>query len=97
MSKIAEFRMIGRDDYGIRSIWREDRMCEGGTIPGYVRTSDWIEVAFQPRTDDAAIPEELAQLDAKLEEIKADFANKVNAIEDAKAKLLAVTDQRELA
>ncbi len=89
MHKLAEFKHIGdRGDY--RTIWKQTMMHTDGTMPGYVRVSEWVEVDFPPRRDEAAIPEEVRQLDAKLEELKADFAKKVTAIEEAKANLLSL-------
>ena len=93
MSTIAEFKMTGMGG-NFRSVWHRENMHADGNIPGYIRVSEWIEVAFPPRLESTTL-EEVAALDEKLEELKAEFARKVNAIETAKANLLALSDQRE--
>jgi hypothetical protein len=90
MSEIAQFKHVGSSG-SHRICWDKDMMNADGQLSGYIRVSDWVDVAFPARTDEAAIPEEVAQLDAKLEELKVDFAKKVNAIEEAKQNLLSLT------
>lgn len=93
MAKIAQFKHVGESgEYRVH--WTHSMMHKDGTLPGYIRISDWIEIDFPARTDDQQIPEEVRALDEKLEELKVDFARKINAIETAKANLLALTDQR---
>ena len=91
--QIAQFKHVG-DGGDYTCIWKRSMMLKDDNLAGYVRVSEWIEVEFPPRAPDAMIPEEVRQLDAKLEELKADFAKKVTAIEAAKANLLAITDSR---
>lgn len=92
MTKIAQFKMIGWDS-DIVSVWRFDRCHPDGTLPGYVRISEWVEVEFPPRIESSA-PEEVAQLQAKLAEIDAEHGKKQIAIKIRIANLLAISDQR---
>lgn len=91
--RIALFKHVG-DSSSYRCIWQENMMLQAGTLFGYIRTSEWVDIEFLERTD-SPIAEEVAQLDGKLAELKRDFTKKSAAIEVAKQNLLALTDQRE--
>lgn len=97
ITQLAQFRHLGSnagDDWVV--FWSKAMMDPNGTLRGYIRVSKWVEIDFPPRADEGAIAEELGQLDAKLEELKAEFTKKATAIEIAKQNLLALTDQREV-
>jgi hypothetical protein len=89
--KIALYKAVA-GSYNM--VW-DERMGGGtGIVKGYVRTSDWIDVEFQPRSREESIAEEVCALDATADEIRATMGRQLIAIETAKANLLAISDQR---
>lgn len=59
----------------------------------YVRVSEIIDVDFPPRDEGEAVQDEVVQLDRAIEEIKKEALIKVEAIQQRKAELLALTHE----
>lgn len=67
------------------------------TIEPYIRISEWVDVDFAERRAEDIIPQQIAALDRKAEEVKAEFTRKLQEIAQARASLLAITHQPETA
>ena len=63
------------------------------TIEPYVRISEWMDVEFIELPAESTVPAQLAMLERKAEEVKAEFAAKLREIADARASLLALTHE----
>lgn len=88
--KVAQFRGTGK--YGcVLTIARDDENDLARPIEGYVRITEWLDVTFVPLSHEAVVVGELAVLDSERAEIVQDFAEKLKAIDDRKAELLAIT------
>ena len=60
----------------------------------WVRISEWVDVDFPARKREDVIPEQLALIDAEIKEQRLKAAAAVEALETARANLLAISDQR---
>lgn len=89
--KVALFKTVGK--YSSEMIWPESM---GDSLPGYVRLSEFVDVAFPPLPQDIQNAEEITQLDAAATKIRTEMGAKLHAIEARKAGLLCITDQREV-
>lgn len=63
------------------------------TIDGYVRVTEWVDVEFPDLGAEDLVPAQLAMLDRKAEEVKAEFTAKLREIAEARASLLALTHE----
>lgn len=61
------------------------------SLPGYVRVSEWVVIDF-PDID--ATDEQVAAIDEKITELRAEFQNSLTNLERRKAELLAIPDLR---
>ena len=91
--RIALFTEPGAD-IGEGDIWTADF---GLRIRGKIQRSEAIEVDFPEIPRKETVLQELAILDEMTKEVRADTERKLSAIEDQRAKLLAITDQRNVA
>jgi len=91
--RVATFTHLGSS---YLCVWQESMMRKDGALPGYVRISEWVDVDFPPRAQAEVVPEELAQIEEKAQELKSDFAKKMGALEERRAQLLAITDERAI-
>jgi len=62
-----------------------------------VRVSEYVEIDFPPRTAEELVPAQVALIDKKIAQVSKEFGDQLAALKDAKDKLLAITDQREVA
>ena len=67
----------------------DDSYCPGG----YVRVSDWVDVDFPERPRADVVPEQIAKLDERADEIRREMLAKLNEIACEKASLLALTHE----
>ena len=58
-----------------------------------VRISEWVSVEFPALPPEVTVPAQIAALDRQAEEVKAEFTAKLREIADAKASLLALTQE----
>ena len=80
------------------TVWSQSPHNEDGDdwhIEGYFRVSEWVDVDFAERRAEDIIPQQIAALDRKAEEVKAEFTRKLQEIAQARASLLAITHQPE--
>lgn len=80
------------------TVWGQPPYNEDGDdwhIEGYFRISEWVDVDFAERRAEDIIPQQIAALDRKAEEVKAEFTRKLQEIAQARATLLAITHQPE--
>lgn len=59
----------------------------------YVRISEWVDVEFPALASEVIVPAQIAALDRQAEEVKAEFAAKLREIAEARASLLALTQE----
>ena len=58
-----------------------------------VRITEWVDVEFPALPPEVTVPAQIAALDRKAEEVKAEFTAKLREIADARASLLALTQE----
>ena len=63
------------------------------TVEPYVRISEWVDVEFPALAPEVIVPAQIAALDRRAEEVKAEFAAKLREIAEARASLLALTQE----
>ena len=63
------------------------------TVEPYVRISEWVDVEFPALAPEVIVPAQIAALDRRAEEVKAEFAAKLREIAEARARLLALTQE----
>ena len=68
--------------------WKEDD-------EDYVRCSDVVEVEIEEWPREKTIPLRAKGFDARIERVRAEMNEKINRLEDEKAKLLAITHERD--
>lgn len=76
--------------------WSQPQYTDEGdawTIDGYTRITEWVDVEFPALPPEVTVPAQIAALDRKAEEVKAEFAAKLREIADARASLLALTHE----
>jgi FMN phosphatase YigB (HAD superfamily) len=83
--KIALYKLVGIDLTVIRDVSLEPFMSS------VVRVSEAMDVEFAPRIGSEAVAEEINLLDAEIAEKTQVFAEAIDKLKDAKAKLLAIT------
>lgn len=74
--------IVGREDDDLERPFLRD-----------IRISEWVEVDFPPRAPEEIVPPQIAALDRQAEEVKAEFAAKLREIAEARASLLALTQE----
>lgn len=82
--KIAIYKDV---QYNFESICKDS--MEGAK--GYVRISEFVDVEFPPLSDAETIQKQLHALDSVRAEVSRKFADALKEIDDAKAKLQALT------
>ena len=76
--------------------WSQPQYTDEGdawTIDGYTRITEWVDVEFPALPPEVTVPAQIAALDRKAEEVKAEFAAKLREIAEARASLLALTHE----
>ena len=76
--------------------WSQPQYTDEGdawTIDGYTRITEWVDVEFPALPPEVTVPAQIAALDRKAEEVKAEFTAKLREIADARASLLALTHE----
>ena len=76
--------------------WSQPQYTDEGdawTIEGYTRITEWVDVEFPDLGAEDLVPAQLAALDRKAEEVKAEFTAKLREIAEARASLLALTHE----
>lgn len=63
------------------------------SMPGYVRLSEYTEVTFVPLPDNIRVEAQLNLLNEQEQALRNRFQEKLNEIEFARGKLLALTNQ----
>ena len=63
------------------------------TVEPYVRITEWVDVEFPALPPEVTVPAQIAALDRQAEEVKAEFTAKLREIADARASLLALTQE----
>ena len=63
------------------------------TVEPYVRISEWVDVEFPALASEVIVPAQIAALDRRAEEVKAEFTAKLHEIAEARASLLALTHE----
>ncbi len=63
------------------------------TVEPYVRISEWVDVEFPALASEVIVPAQIAALDRQVEEVKAEFTAKLREIAEARASLLALTQE----
>jgi hypothetical protein len=58
-----------------------------------VRVSEWIEIDFPPLPDNEVVPQQLAALDRKQQELVREHLAALQKIADQRAKLLCLTHE----
>lgn len=83
--KVAKYKYIGTHSYETVS----DDGLDG--VDTYVRISEFVDVEFQPRAEDAVIDQHLSKLDEAEQELRTKFQDALNSIERQRAELRALT------
>lgn len=91
--KIAQFKT----GPGISSTTIIDQRGGEGCIQycGWVRISEYVEVDFQPLPADVVVEGQLKQIDAAEQELREKFQQKLNELTEARAKLQALTHEKQ--
>ena len=88
--KIAQFESMSTP--GSFQFW--DEGMEKYTTAG--RISEYVDVQFPPRALEELVPAQVAIIDRKIAEVSAELGRQIAELKDAKGRLLALTDQREV-
>ena len=81
---------------GWLTTWSQPAHSEKGdawALPGYTRITEWVDVEFPALAPEVIVPAQIAALDRRAEEVKAEFAAKLREIAEARASLLALTQE----
>ena len=85
---------------GINSGWhtpvsqpKNSGMGDAWKLPGYTRVTEWVNVEFPALAPEVIVPAQIAALDRRADEVKAEFAAKLREIAEARASLLALTQE----
>lgn len=76
--------------------WSQPQYTDEGdawTIDGYTRITEWVDVEFPALPPEVIVPAQIAALDRRAEEVKAEFTAKLHEIAEARASLLALTQE----
>ena len=76
--------------------WSQPQYTDEGdawTIDGYTRITEWVDVEFPALPPEVIVPAQIAALDRRAEEVKAEFTAKLHEIAEARASLLALTHE----
>ena len=76
--------------------WSQPQYTDEGdawTIEGYTRLTEWVDVEFPALPLEVIVPAQIAELDRRAEKVKAEFTAKLREIADARASLLALTQE----
>ena len=71
----------------------ESHEGDAWTVYPYTRISEWVDVEFPALAPEVIVPAQIAALDRRAEEVKAEFTAKLREIADARASLLALTQE----
>lgn len=85
--KVAKFKYIGTHSFETIS----DDELEGADT--YVRLSEYVDVEFPPRADEAVVDQHLEVLDRAESELRSKFQVALDSIEKQRAELRAITYQ----
>lgn len=92
--KVALFQRVG--DLSYLTTWAfdtkvSDESADTRVPDGYVRLSPWLEIEFPSLDDSAVIDSQLKQLDKAEQKAREELQHRLNAINDARQKILALT------
>ena len=93
-ARIAMFQRVGYENWC--AVFERPVECSDGdewAISGYTRITEWVDVEFPDLGAEDLVPAQLAALDRKAEEVKAQFTAKLREIAEARASLLALTQE----
>lgn len=89
--KIAQFK---NSQFEWTSYYEHDEFENSAAFQrDYVRVSDYVEVDFVPLPRDQQVQARLRALDAQEVEVRANAAQKLKDLADARAKLLSLTHE----
>lgn len=94
--KIAIFRKVMGPTWNLDMIVQEkDFSPDGIYVREYTQITDWVEVEFQPLSDEQVVTGQLKQLDTVERELRNQFADKLAAVAEARAKLQSIAHERQ--
>lgn len=91
-AKVAMYKLCGIS-WDAFTPWAMTPDGSEPVLSNYVRATQWVEVDFPERSAAELIPDQLAALDAKEQELRAAFMEKLNELAEARAKLRALTHE----
>ena len=82
--KYAKYDANGTEMIWEVNEWHEER---------YIRLTEIIEIDLVDLPPEIVVPAQVAQIDAQIEQARANFGAAIGLLEDEKAKLLAITHE----